>query len=402
MSAPLTRWSRLVPVAEGHAVTEFELFFDLVYVFAATQVVGFVVEAHTPLSLVQATLVLLLLWWSWTAYTWLGNQARADEGLVRAGMTVAMVGLFAVALAIPHAWEQREEGLSPALLLVVGYALVRAVHWALFMVAAGEDHELRRQLRWSGAFLMLSVALLMLGALLGGPWQLPAWGAALLADVSATYVSSRGGSWRVRSASHWAERFGLVIILVLGESVVAVGTGVGNSVLGLALLSAAVLGVGLSVAMWWLHFDVVSLRGARALENGSPDQQVGLAIDAYTYLHFPLFAAVIFVAVGVEEIIAHAGQTGPLGALAASALAGGAALYVLAHSAFLRRVDGAWGVPRLVVGALLVAAAPAVAVAPPLLALGVILLVLVILIASESVRNAPARAELRTWSASTP
>ncbi len=395
MSVEILRRFRVAPVAEDHAVTRFELFFDLVYVFAATQVVVFVVEEHSALALAQAALVLVLLWLSWVAYTWLGNQARADEGVIRGGMTVAMIGMFLVALAIPHAWEGREGGVSPALLLVAGYLLVRVVHSLLYLVAAQEDADLRRQIVLSTAPLSVSAVLLVVGAFLEGTGQLVAWTAALVVDAVGTYLTSRGGSWRISSPSHWTERFDLVMILVLGESVVAVGTGVGDSPFTGALLTGAALGLSLSVAMWWLYFDVVSLRGTKALTEGSEEERVALAIDGYTYLHFPLFAAVITVAFGVEEVIAHAGETEPLGLFSAVALMGGLALYLLAHTALWKRIDGVWAKPRLLTTLLLVAAVPLAATSPPLVALGGTLLVLVALLAFESTRYADVRRNLR-------
>jgi low temperature requirement protein LtrA len=132
--------------SEDHRVTTFELFFDLVYVFAATQVTGYMAHEHTALGVLQGLLLLALLWWTWSAYAWLGNQARADEGLLWAGMAVAMAAIFVVALTIPEAWQDAPGGLNGPLVLVGAYLIVRCVHLSLYAVAATGDRELRRQL----------------------------------------------------------------------------------------------------------------------------------------------------------------------------------------------------------------------------------------------------------------
>ena len=116
------------PTSEDDTATTFELFFDLVYVFAMTQVTGYMVHAHDALGVLQGLLVLALLWWTWCAYAWLGNQARADTGIVRGAMAVAMAALFVVALTIPEAWDDAEGGFDGPLVLVFAYLLVRCVH----------------------------------------------------------------------------------------------------------------------------------------------------------------------------------------------------------------------------------------------------------------------------------
>src|ERR687894_2428998 len=134
------------PTSEDDTATTFELFFDLVYVFAMTQVTGYIAHAHDALGILQGLLILALLWWTWCAYAWLGNQARADTGVVRGAMAVAMAALFVVALTIPEAWDDAEGGLDGPLVLVGAYLIVRCVHLSVYGVAARDDPGLRRQL----------------------------------------------------------------------------------------------------------------------------------------------------------------------------------------------------------------------------------------------------------------
>ena len=133
------------PTSEDHRATPLELFFDLVYVFAVTQVTGYMAAGHSAHGVLQGLLLLTLLWWTWSGYTWLGNQARADEGVLRAGMVVAMAAMFVIALTIPEAWQDAPGGLNGPLVLVGAYLLVRGVHLTVYAVAATGDPGLRRQ-----------------------------------------------------------------------------------------------------------------------------------------------------------------------------------------------------------------------------------------------------------------
>ena len=237
------------PTSEDDTATTFELFFDLVYVFAMTQVTGYMVHAHDALGVLQGLLVLALLWWTWCAYAWLGNQARADTGVVRAAMAVAMAALFVVALTIPEAWDDAEGGLDGPLVLVGAYLLVRCVHLSVYALAARGDPGLRRQLAISWGPTVAGAVLLVAGVLLGGQLQTAFFAGALVVDWGGIYLTSREGNWRIHSAPHWTERHGLFIILALGESVVAIGVGAAGQPISAPLLAAAVLGVAAALCL---------------------------------------------------------------------------------------------------------------------------------------------------------
>jgi low temperature requirement protein LtrA len=183
------------------------------------------------------------------AYAWLGNQARADEGVLRVGMAVAMAAIFVVALTIPEAWHDAPGGLDGPLVLVGAYLVVRCVHLTLYGAAAAGDQGLRHQLAVSWGPLLASAALLVPGALVGGWTQTLLFAGALLVDWGGIYLTSRQGSWRVHSAGHWTERHGNFVILAIGESVVAIGVGAAQQPISAPLLLAAVLGVA-SRACW--------------------------------------------------------------------------------------------------------------------------------------------------------
>ncbi len=391
----MARWLRVRPTREDHSATDFELLFDLVYVFALTQVTGYVGHAHTVAGAVQGVLMLALLWWTWCAYTWLGNQARADEGLLRTGMAVAMTAMFVVALTIPEAWHDAAGGLDGPVVFVLGYLVVRAVHLTVYAVAAGDDADLRHQVAISWFWLALGGTLLVVGALVGGWAETALFAAALAIDMGGTYVTSRDGSWRVHSATHWTERYGLFVILAIGESIVAIGVGAADQAISVPLLLAAVLGVAASICLWWLYFDVVSVAAEHRFHEATGAERVRMAIEAYTYGHFPIVAGIIVAAIGVEGVLAHAGDSAGLGAFYAVPLYGGTALYLAGHLFFKRRVLGSTSWERPVALAALLLALPLAIVLPPLAALAGIVLILGALIAVESRRYAELRSSVR-------
>ncbi|MCK2212259.1 low temperature requirement protein A [Actinomadura sp. ATCC 31491] len=383
------------PTGENHRATTFELFFDLVFVFAATRVTALMAHEHSAHGLLQGLLLLALLWWTWEAYTWLGNQARADEGVVRAGMAVATAAVFVVALTVPEAWHDAPGGLSGPLVLVGAYLLVRVVHLAVYGVAAGEDQGLRRQLALSWATLLAGVPPLVAGALLGGWTQTLLFAAALGVDWAGTYLTSRRGNWRVHSAAHWCERHGLFVLLAIGESVAAIGVGAAGSAIGAPLLAAAVLGMAVALCLWWLYFDVVALAAEHRLVRTLGAIRVKMVVEAYTYGHFPIVAGIVVTALGVEGVLAHAGEGAALGGFYAPALYGGAALYLGGHVLFGARVHAVLSLPRLVAVAALLVGLPVAIMMPPLAGLAGLVLVLVALVAVETTRYAEQRRDLR-------
>ena len=383
------------PTGEDDTATTFELFFDLVYVFAMTQVTGYMVHAHDALGVLEGLLILALMWWTWCAYAWLGNQARADIGVVRAAMAVAMAALFVVALTIPEAWHDAKGGLYGPLVLVVAYLIVRCVHLTVYGVAAHGDPGLRRQLAISWVPTLAGAVLLIAGVLLGGQLQIVFFASALVVDWGGIYLTGREGNWRIHSAPHWTERHGLFIILAIGESVVAIGVGAAGQPISTPLLIAGVLGIMVALCLWWLYFDVVSRAAEHRFRETQGQARARMAIEAYTYGHFPIVAGIIVGAVGVEGVLAHAGDGKPLGLFYAATLYGGFALYLAGHLLFKHRVYAELSVPRLVMVVVVLLALPAAAFLPPLVGLAGLVLLLVILIGLETRRYASLRAGFR-------
>ncbi|WP_063747076.1 low temperature requirement protein A [Saccharothrix sp. NRRL B-16314] len=331
--------------SEGDRVTTLELFFDLVFVFAFTQVTWLMVHGDPPRSLLQGFVVLSLLWWAWSSYAWLANQARANRGLLRAAFVVAMIAMFVASLTIPEAFHEVPGGIPAAATLVFCYAVVRCAHLAVYLTAAGGDKALRgRVVRTAATSVAPTVAILAVGAAIGEPWQTWIWLGAVGYDFAAIYLGARAGGWVVQSAAHFAERHGLVVILALGESIVAVGVGVSGTPLSWSVITGGVLAITIAVGLWWQYFHHRFEQLEHALESRQGDDRARLASEVFTYLHFPLIAGIILTALGLEQAMAHISDD-HLGPLGGWALAGGLTCALLASALTIVRTGGT--IPRL-------------------------------------------------------
>jgi low temperature requirement protein LtrA len=310
-------------------------------------------------------------------------------------MSLAMITMFISALTIPEGFHDLEGGLNGPLVLALAYFIVRLVHLGLYLIAADDDVPLRRQVIKTSSAMFTGSAIIITGALVGGPAQTWFWLAGLAADITLTYLTSTGGNWRVHSAAHWAERYGLVVILALGESIVAIGVGASQLPVSTLIIVGSVFGVGLSICLWWLYFDTMAIAAEHVLARLRGGARSALAVDAYSYLHLPLIAGVILSALGVEDALAHIDETSGYGWLGAGALLGGTALYLLAHAAFCRRVRGSWKPWRLGAAVLLVALIPVASRFAPLAALGMVFGLCLLLVLLERIVYAEQRAEIR-------
>jgi low temperature requirement protein LtrA len=354
----------------------------------------------TGRGLTRGMLVLALLWWCWVGYAWLGNVVRADEGIARAAMFGAMAAMFVLALSVPEAFDDRSGGLSGPMVFAFAYLAVRLLHLGIFWLASGGDPGLRRQLLRFMPSVLGSTALLVVASQLHGGWQTLTWVAAVVADYVGTMLSGASG-WRLNSASHFAERHGLIIIIALGESIVAIGVGVGALPLSAPIVVASVLGLTIAACLWWAYFDVVTLMGERVLRRSEGEERTRLARDAYTYLHMPMVAGIVLVALGLKKVIEFVGDgthhelSDALMWLPLATLYGGAALYLLSLAAFKRRIVRILSVGRTVVAALLLALIPVAAQLPALSALGLLAAVLIGLIVFETLRFSETRERVR-------
>jgi low temperature requirement protein LtrA len=367
--------SRLSAVLrDGERVTPLELFFDLVFVLAITQCTALMSHHPTWSGLAQGLLVLGMLWWAWTGYSWLTSVIDPEEGAVRLVMFGAMAALLLVSLCVPEAFG------NLALAFALIYGVVRTAHIALFMLASPEDDALRHSVLGLAASTAVAVALLATASLFDGLAQGALWALALLLDMGGPYFFGSEG-WRL-VPGHFAERHGLIVIIALGESIVAIGVGASHT-LTLGIGTAAVLGVALTAAMWWVYFDVVAIvAGKRLAEAEVGRMQNEMARDSYSYMHLLMVAGIVLVALGLKTTIGHTGAH--LDAVPAFALLGGLALYLLGHVAFRYRHVHTINRRRLLLAIVLLILVPPATEMPALVALGIANLLIWTLIAYET------------------
>src|SRR5215204_1420858 len=367
-------------------VTPLELFFDLVFVFALTQVTGFLSEHLSWMGILQGAALLVVLWWAWAGYVWLTNAVAAEEVIpARLVLLIAMSAMLVASLAVPDAFGEY------GVIFGLSYFVVRLLHVVLFVLASGVPPEaIRAMLRLAPGFLGAPPLLIPAG-FADGLVQGVLWATAIGIDLSVSLVGGVGG-FRVQ-AEHFAERFALIIIIALGESIVAIGVGASGLALGAGIVLASVLGVALAAALWWAYFDLVVLVAERRLFAAQGADRARLARDAYPYLHLPMVAGIIFVALGIKQTMAHVGD--PLGTIPAVALCGGVALYLLGHNAFRLREEGSVSVARLVVTVLCFALIPLAVSLPSLVILAILVGLLCALVTFETMRSREFRRELR-------
>ncbi len=365
-------------------VTPLELFYDLIFVFALTQVTGLIVADPTWAGLAKGLVVLAILWWSWTAYAWLTNTINPEEGDVRLVMFAAMGAMLIASLAVPDVFG------DDALLFACAYGFVRLAHLVLYTVVGRGDRDLLGAVARLAVGTVIGVGLLFVAAALDGPAQLAVWAAALVIDLLGAYIGG-GKGWRL-APGHFAERHGLIVIIALGESIVALGLGASHD-LDAGVIAAALLGLAVAAALWWMYFDVVAIVAERKLRDATGKAQLTMARDSYSYLHLPMVAGIILFAVGAKKTLGDVGE--PLKLVPAVALCGGVALYLVAHILFRLRNVGSLNRQRIVVSVLLLALLPLAVELPALATLALVAALCVGLIAYEAIRFADARRRVR-------
>ena len=370
---------------EGERVTPLELFFDLVFVLAITQCTALMAHHPTWSGMLQGLLVLGVLWWGWVGYAWLTSVVDPEEGAVRLIIFGAMAALLLVSLCVPDAFGSL--GLAFALILGV----VRTAHIALFMLASPDDDGLRHSVLGLAVSTLIAVSLLALASAFDGLAQGALWALALFLDMGGPYFFGSEG-WKLMPG-HFAERHGLIVIIALGESIVAIGIGAEHT-LTLGIGAAAVLGVALTAAMWWVYFDVVAIvSGRRLAEAETGRAQNELARDSYSYMHLIMVAGIVLTALGLKTTIGHFGDH--LHAVPAFALLGGVAIYLLGLVAFRYRHVQTINRRRLLLAIVLLILVPVATEVPALLALAVVNVLIWSMIAYETRTYGEGRTRLR-------
>ncbi|MFL5972177.1 MAG: low temperature requirement protein A [Gaiellaceae bacterium] len=378
-------------VEHEHRVTPRELFFDLVFVFAFTQVATLLSDDPTFAGIGRGVLVLAALWWTWSAYAWLTNTVDPEEEVVGAALLIALIAMFVAALVVPGVFE------GDGVLFGVAFVVVWAMHTALYALAGRGSRDLLGAVLRLAPWTLLGAILILVAGFTDGA-RVWLWLAALACAYLGGVLSGSTG-WRLHP-SHFAERHGLVLIIALGEAFISIGIGATGIGIGPGEVLAAILGLLVATSFWLAYFDFFSIRGEQILHERDGAERVALARDLYAYGHFPLIVGIVLFAFAMKTIVGHVGDE--LDAVAAFALCGGSALYLLTYSAIrlriVRRFSAKSG--RFVAALVFVLILPLATAIPALAALALVTAVWLALHTYELVWWREARAESRSLLAS--
>jgi low temperature requirement protein LtrA len=368
-----------------HRITPLELFFDLVFVFAFTQVTTVFLHDQSWAGLGHGILILAALWSSWAAYAWLTNTVDAGQDTVLAAIFVAMAAIFIAALAVPEAF-----GLH-GVLFGVAFLVASATFLVLYALSTRPDQALFAAILRIAPSTLLCAALIVVAGFVDDWVKSALWVLALAVGFFGPALSGLQG-FRLEPA-HFVERHGLIVIIAIGESLFAAGLGARSTDLGAGVIAAAVLGLVVATAFWLAYFDFFPVRVQQRLEERRGLARISLARDAYSYLHLPMVAGIVLFAFAMEVTLAHVGSQ--LDTIPAFALCAGPALYLSAFVALRVRISGTVGGGRLVAAVACLALVPVARAVPALVALALVAAVWVALHAYELIWWREARAEAR-------
>jgi low temperature requirement protein LtrA len=372
-------------VEEERKTSYLELFFDLVFVFAFTQVTALILEDTSPQGFLRAALVLAMVWWAWSAYAWMTNAIDIENVVTRLILFTAMAAGFFMALAVPDAFQDE------AAWFAVAYFVVRVLNSTLFAWGVRDDPgNLRATLRLTPWFLAAAFVALI-GGFVDPDYRAWLWLASLVIDVVGTlFVAS--ADWKV-SPSHFAERFALIVIIALGESIVAIGIGTSELERDTTYALSVLLAFAGVAALWWAYFDFTAVAAERALRRASPAVRGPLARDVFTFFHYPVVLGIIFYAVAAKKTLEH--PLDPLSEAGRWALGLGVAIFLASFALMRFRVIRRIAWERLVAAAIALGLAVMLDGTDAIVTLGVVILVLVLFVAVETARLRELRAEIR-------
>lgn len=376
VSTPSNRRSITSP--ENQSATFVELFFDLVFVFAVTQVVGLLHDGLSWASVGRAVLVFWLVWWAWTQFTWTLNAADTTHTWVELGTLAATAAAFFMAIALPNAFAERALGFA------IAYVLVRAIGLAFQLWVAWADPPQRSAARTFALVSLGGLVAVLVGALVGGaalPWL---WGLAILLDIAAAATGGQAEGWNLRP-EHFAERHGLFVIIALGETLIVAASGVTGAAWTGDLMAVAGLAVATTCALWWSYFPRAKPALEHALASRRGAEQSRLARDAFSLLHFLMLCGVVAYAFVVEEAVAHPDEPLPLAARLALAL--GLALFVGGMAVAIQRATRHLLVPRIMLTVLTAVAVIAMAGVVPWVTLGIGFIGVALIASLEQLRS---------------
>jgi low temperature requirement protein LtrA len=311
--------------------TPVELFWDLAFVFAITQVTHFLLFHLTWGGFLRGMILLALIWWAWSAFVWAANAQSEDSTTMQLALLASLVLIFIAGIAVPAAFGDE------AILFALTYSGVRLIHLALYVDASRRGNARWESIVGFGAATLAALALLVVGSFFGLAGQTALWALALALDYAGPAWLTRAqlrGLQRV-AVAHFAERYGLFVIICLGESIVAIGLAANGSPVDAGLLAAVGFGLLATIGLWRTYFGQLAVNAEQRLRRTDGDVVLAAA-DGYSYLHLLIVAGIVVFAAGVR--VAVDDPTTPLPDSVRLCLCGGIALYLLGHAAFRLRM----------------------------------------------------------------
>jgi low temperature requirement protein LtrA len=381
--APLVKES--TETEEERKTSYIELFFDLVFVFAFTQVTALILEDTSVQGFLRSALVLAMVWWAWSAYAWMTNAIDVENSVTRLLMFGAMAAGFFMALSVPDAFQDE------AAWFAVAYFVARVLNSMLYAWGVRDDPGQLRAVARLSPWFVLAAVIALIGGFADADYRAWIWLASLVIDVVGTLLVARA-DWRV-SPSHFAERYALIVIIALGESIVAIGIGTSDLERDATYALSGVVAFAGVAALWWAYFDFTAVAAERSLRRASAAARGPLARDVFTFFHYPVVLGIIFYAVAAKKTLEH--PLDPLSEPGRWALGLGVAAFLCAFALMrfrvLRRI--AW--ERLGAGAVALVVAVSLDGTDSIVTLGVVILVLILSVAVETARLHEIRAALR-------
>ena len=320
------------PSLDERRTSPLELLWDLVFVFAVTQVTSLLAHHLTWGGFGRSMLILALIWWAWSAFVWAANAQASTEPSFRVCLLLATVFIFIAGLALPQAFG------AQGTLFAVTYAIVRVLHLVLYADASRKGNAAWSAIAGFAVTVAIGLTLLIVGSFLDGTARVLLWLAAVAIDYAGPAWLTREqlrGLQRV-AVAHFAERYSLFVIICLGESIIAIGVGARGEPITTPLVAAVTLGLLTTIGMWWTYFEgFAGVAEERLREHEDP---VLAAADGYSYIHLVIVAGIIVFAVGVHFIVLEPTHT--LADAARLTLCGGVALYLAGHLGFRLRMVG--------------------------------------------------------------
>lgn len=348
-----------VPEPDERSVGYLELFFDLTFVFAMSQVTHLMLQDISWQGFGRGVLALLALWWAWVCFAWLTNLFEIARVVHTTLMILAMAAMLIAVTALPTAFT------TGALVFALALLAVRLINAGMFIVSASRgEAELAATIRRLVPGLLVGPVLIVAGAFVASPHRELLWIAAAAADFGSPLIAGINGLRVV--PTYFIHRHGAVVIIALGEAIIALGAGASESIHHPGVLGAMVLGVLITGTLWWTYFGLTTGAEER-LRLTPPAERAKLARDAYSYLHLPLVAGIAFFALGARVSVEHIDQS--LAPLAALALTGGVALFYAGEVAYRWRDHHQLVVDRLLAAAAALLVFPLATSGPAILSL---------------------------------